>query len=203
MITIIDYGLGNLASVKNMVKKVGGRARITDVIDEIAEAEKLILPGVGAFGMGMKNIKERGLQEAIDHAVLKNKTPMMGICLGAQLLTMGSEESDTEGLGYVPYKTVLFRPTDRKIKVPHMGWNEITFTKPDHPIFAGLSGRQRYYFVHSYYIEQNDTEHLLATCSYDGDFAAGIVSDNVIGFQFHPEKSHKFGMALMKNFVNL
>lgn len=201
MITIIDYGLGNLASVKNMIRKVGGKSVITADSDQIASADKLILPGVGAFGVGIRNIRERGLEEVIRKRAIDDKIPLLGICLGAQLLTSGSEESDEKGLNLINAETKKFVLSDSNLKVPHMGWNQIKPEKEAHPLFAGCRENQRFYFVHSYYMSC-PLENLLCSSDYGGPFASGIVSDNIMGVQFHPEKSHVFGMDLMLNFIS-
>jgi glutamine amidotransferase len=201
MITIIDYGLGNLASVKNMIRKVGGKSEITADPEKIAKADKLILPGVGAFGVGIKNIRERGLEAIIKKRALQDKIPLLGICLGAQLLTNSSEESDDLGMALVNAETKRFKFEDVNIKVPHMGWNEIHPEKNDHPLFLDCRENQRFYFVHSYYMQCASNE-LLCSSNYGQTFASGIVNDNIMGVQFHPEKSHVFGMALMKNFIS-
>lgn len=201
MIRIVDYGLGNLASVRNMVQKVGGKAEITSNPEEIRQASKLILPGVGAFRKGMDHLNERGLTNVIKETAL-NGTPLLGICLGAQLLTQHSEEGDAEGLGLIPAKTVRFQPADPSLKVPHMGWNEIE-VKQTHPLFQGTRPHQRFYFVHSFYMHCEEEANVLCTAEYGRTFHAGIIKDKIIGLQFHPEKSHVFGMAVMKNFVEL
>jgi glutamine amidotransferase len=201
MITIVDYGLGNLASVRNMIKKVGGEGVISKDPEVIRKASKLILPGVGAFGVGMKNLTDNGLKEAL----LENAgqgTKVMGICLGAQLLTKHSEENNTDGLGLINAQTKKFVPSDQNLKVPHMGWYNIAVNKPDHPLFKGIQKQPRYYFVHSYYMSCEEDSNLLCSCTYEHPFAAGIVNENVAGFQFHPEKSHVFGMKIMENFIN-
>ena len=201
MVRIIDYGLGNLASVKNMVHKVGGKAEITSDLEAIRSAEKLILPGVGAFRKGMENLNEKGIPAAIKEAT-SNGASILGICLGAQLLTDHSEEGDAEGLGLIPAKTIRFQPEDPTLKVPHMGWNEIKVAQ-DHPIFSNTRDQQRFYFVHSYYMQCEEEGNVLCTAEYGQRFHAGIIKDKIIGLQFHPEKSHVFGMQVMKNFVEL
>lgn len=201
MITIIDYGLGNLASVRNMIKKVGGEGQISSDPDVIRKAEKLILPGVGAFGVGMKNLIDSGLQEAIKENTASG-TKLMGICLGAQLLTNHSEENQVDGLGLIAAHTKKFNLSDPQLKVPHMGWFNISLDQPEHPLLQNLQDTPRYYFVHSYYMHCDNAVNQLCSCTYEHPFAAGIVQDNVAGFQFHPEKSHVFGMRIIENFIN-
>ncbi len=202
MITIVDYGLGNLASIKNMIKKVGGEATISSNLEEIGNASKLILPGVGAFNKGMENISNMGLQSILNKKVLEDRVPILGICLGMQLLTNYSEEGDVKGLGWIDAKTARFRLSSKILKVPHMGWADISINQKQHPIFSGLEDTIRYYFVHSYYVRCKSEKNVLCTAKHEIDFACGIVKDNIIGFQFHPEKSHKFGMTLLKNYID-
>ena len=201
MIGIIDYGLGNLASVKNMIKKVGGDAIISADVNELSECEKLILPGVGAFGQGMQNLKDKGLDRYVKEEA-QNGKKILGICLGAQLLTSHSEEGNVEGLDLIKAETRKFVLSDPKLKVPHMGWFQVDFKQMQHPLFDGLSNDQRYYFVHSYYMDCSSEEDVLCSCDYEITFAAGIAKGNIAGVQFHPEKSHVFGMKLMSNFLN-
>lgn len=202
MIAIIDYGLGNLGSIANMLKVIGEKNIITDDKETILSADKLILPGVGAFDAGMKNLKEKGLTKVINKAALEDKKPILGVCLGMQLLGMESEEGNLKGLGLIPFTSRKFQFFgETKLAIPHMGWDIVNFIQ-NHPLTTGLKGRQRYYFVHSYYAVCEHKENILMTCDYGYEFAAAVVKDNVIGVQFHPEKSHDFGMNLLKNFVN-
>ena len=200
MIAIIDYGLGNLGSIANMLKIIGEKNIITDDIDTILSADKVILPGVGAFDAGMKNLNEKGLSEAIKKIALEDKKPVLGICLGMQLLGEKSEEGNLEGLGLIPFTNRRFEfPENTELKIPHMGWDIVRF-KQTGPVDK-LDGQQRYYFVHSYYAVCSNEENVLMTCDYGYEFAAAVVRENVLGVQFHPEKSHNFGMALLENFV--
>lgn len=198
MITIIDYGMGNLGSIANMIKKIGHKSIITSDIDEIQKATKLILPGVGAFDNGMKNLESLGFIEVLNKKVLEDNTPILGICLGMQLMTKSSEEGNLLGLGWVDAQTKKF--VSDTLKVPHMGWNIIKHQKQS-KLFEELESEKRYYFVHGYYVECNTNEYILATTNYGYEFVSSFEKDNIIGVQFHPEKSHKFGMRLMKNFV--
>jgi glutamine amidotransferase len=201
MITIIDYGLGNLVSVKNMLKKLGVDSVITDNKEEIGSAKKLILPGVGAFDNGMKQIKQKELRDVLNQKVLIEKTPILGICLGMQLLTKGSEEGDEAGLGWIDAYTVKFSFEDKSLKVPHMGWNYIDVKKDNLLITEKI--KQRFYFVHSYYVKCNQPSDIIATSNFGIDFTCAINHDNIYGAQFHPEKSLKFGMSLLKNFASI
>lgn len=201
MIAIIDYGLGNLGSIANMLKVIGEKNIITSNGKEIEAADKLILPGVGAFDAGMANLNRNGLTDIIKEQVRNKKKPILGICLGMQLLGRKSEEGKAEGLALIPFDNRRFRFTNGAgLKIPHMGWDVVDF-KIVHPLLDGIKGQQRYYFVHSYYAVCDDQENILMTCDYGYEFAAAVVKDNVVGVQFHPEKSHNFGMALLENFV--
>lgn len=202
MIGVIDYGIGNVSSIVNMLKKIGEEALLVRTPEEIKSSEKIILPGVGSFDAGMKKLRASGLVDAIiTHAVI-NKKPTLGICLGMQMLGRNSEEGSEEGLGLIPFDTIKFQLDSRKdLKVPHMGWNIVTMELKDDPILQGLEGTQRYYFVHSYHAKCDKKENVLMNCDYGYLFPAAVKSGNVYGFQFHPEKSHKFGMALLENFA--
>lgn len=200
MIAIINYGLGNLASIKNMCRRLGIDAVITDDAEKIKEASHLLLPGVGHFKRGMANLNESGLREVITKEVMENKKPILGICLGAQLLTKHSEEGDIDGLGWVDAKTVRFDAEKLgKLPIPHMGWTDI---KPDGncELMKNLPEDPRYYFVHSYHFLFEQQEEVTATAVYGYEFACAFQKGNVFGAQFHPEKSHKFGMRLLENF---
>ncbi len=201
MIAILDYGLGNLGSISNMLKVIGERSRITNEKETIEMADGIILPGVGAFDAGMSRLEESGLAEVIRVEAAKGK-PILGICLGMQLLGRRSEEGSLAGLGLIPFECRRFQLEDPTLKVPHMGWDVVTFAK-EHPILRGLTGQQRYYFVHSYHAVCDAAENVLMTCDYGYEFAAAVVRENVIGVQFHPEKSHDFGLALLGNFVEI
>ncbi len=202
MITILHYGMGNLGSILNMFKRIGVAAEVCERPEELAKASKLLLPGVGAFDAAMQRINGiAGFREALDHKVLIEKVPILGICLGMQLLTLGSEEGRLPGLGYIPGQTLRF-PTSQDLKVPHMGWNLIQQVKTN-PLTANLPEEPRFYFVHSYYVKVHDPAHRAATAHYGLDFDAVIQKDHIFGAQFHPEKSHRFGMQLLKNFAEI
>jgi len=205
MIAIINYGLGNVGSIQNMLKKIG----YADVIvskneDEINTAEKLILPGVGAFDNGMDKINESGLLPVLNENVLVRKKPVLGICLGMQLLTKGSEEGKRKGLGWINAETVKFSfgSENAELKIPHMGWNFVKNIRL-HSLTKDLDETYRFYFVHSYYVSCKNESDILMKCHYGVDFTCAVQKDNIMGVQFHPEKSHKFGMRLLKNFVEL
>jgi glutamine amidotransferase len=205
MITIINYGIGNLTSVKNMLKKAGSEdVRISNNPEEIAAADKLLLPGVGHFDYGMKKLHESGLIPLLEKRVLQNKVPILGICLGAQLMTKRSDEGTTLGLGWVDAETVKFESArmPENYKIPHMGWN---YVKPQKNValFDNLPEASRFYFTHSYHLKMNNPADEWLTAHYGYDFCAAYQTENIFACQFHPEKSHKFGMQLLKNFVAL
>lgn len=204
MITIVDYGTGNLSSIANMLKRVGCPSVITSDASQIAEAKKLILPGVGAFDTGMRNLHELGLVAILDRKAREERVPILGICLGMQLFVSGSEEGDLAGLGWIDGRVLKFKPdaSDKNLKVPHMGWNQIEQAK-ESKLFQEADSEQRYYFVHSYYVRPSHDEDVLAKTSYGSAFASALERENIAGVQFHPEKSHKFGMKLLKNFAEM
>lgn len=204
MIVIVDYGVGNLKSIQNMLKKVGASCAISKDPNKIMEAEKLILPGVGHFDHGMKNLTESGLIQSLNQKVIEQQCPILGICLGAQLLGISSEEGTNEGLGWVKMRVVKFDKDKLppKLKIPHMGWNFIQKSK-DSRLLHGLSDESRFYFVHSYHMLIEEEQNQLTKTNFGYDFTSSVEFNNIYGVQFHPEKSHHFGMQLMKNFVDL
>jgi imidazole glycerol phosphate synthase glutamine amidotransferase subunit len=203
MITIVNYGLGNLGSIHNMLKRIGVDSVVSAAEEEIAAAGKLILPGVGHFDRAMTLIEESGLRRVLDHKALTEKVPVLGICLGMQLLTEGSEEGVMPGLGWIPGRTVRFRFDERpELKIPHMGWNYVEPVRHG-PFTDGIDDAFRFYFVHSYHVVVDSAEDAVLTTEYGIRFNSGISRGNVFGVQFHPEKSHKFGMRLLKNFAEL
>lgn len=201
MIHIIDYGAGNIGSIVNMIRKAGGSSEITADPSVIMSASKLILPGVGHFDHGMKKLKESGLISALTKKVVEEKCPILGICLGAQLMTKSSEEGTEKGLGWFDAEVIRFDET-KNVRIPHMGWNYIEIAK-NTPLSKDFFEESRYYFVHSYYMKANRREDVLFDTVYGGTFASGLQRDNIYAVQFHPEKSHKFGLKLMQNFLEL
>jgi len=201
MIAILDYGLGNLGSISNMLKVIGEKSKITNDVEIIRKSDGIILPGVGAFDAGMSKLNESGLTDVIKEEADKGKQ-ILGICLGMQLLGNRSEEGSMPGLSLIPFECKKFNFVDKSLKIPHMGWDIVDFRK-QHPLLEGLTGQQRYYFVHSYYAVCENSDNVLMTCDYGIEFACSVVKDNVMGVQFHPEKSHDFGLALLTNFVNI
>lgn len=202
MIAILDYGLGNLGSIANMLKVIGEKSKITSKPEEIKAADGIILPGVGAFDAGMQKLNESGLTQIIKGCASKGN-PILGICLGMQLLGRRSEEGTLPGLGLIPFECKKFSfADDSDLKIPHMGW-DIVDIRQRNPLVNNLQGTQRYYFVHSYHAVCDCKENVLMTCDYGYEFAASVVKENIMGVQFHPEKSHDFGLALLTNFVGM
>lgn len=204
MIAIIDYGVGNLGSIGNMLKKLGVPAIITADAAVIADASKLILPGVGAFDYGMQKLHDSGLIPVITEKTQQQKTPFLGICLGMQLMTRRSEEGQLPGLGWFAADTRRFDATRLKPgeKIPHMGWAEVNITQP-HALPENLGEAPRFYFVHSYHVVCDHAADAILTAHYGYEFVAGFARGHIMGVQFHPEKSHRFGMQLLQNFSRL
>ena len=202
-IVIIDYKLGNIASIINMVKKIGYLATLSDDPVEIFKADSILLPGVGTFDRGMQKLNKSGLIPVLNDKVLKQGTPILGICMGMHLLTKKSEEGNLSGLGWIDCETKKIQPCkENKLKVPHMGWNTVS-PKVKNSIFKGFEEDPRFYFVHSFCVECKKTDNILGTTHYGQEFVSSIYKDNIYGVQFHPEKSHRFGMQILKNFLEL
>ena len=201
MITIIDYGLGNLGSIKNMLKYIGVASEIQSDLESIKRAQKIILPGVGKFDTGMSRINQSGLRDILNYKALKEQVPILGICLGMHLLTNGSEEGSLAGLGWIDAYVKKFQ-ANKNLKVPHMGWNLVK-TSNLNTLNESFPIESRFYFVHSYYVEVAKAENSMFKTFYGNEFDSGIFSKNIYGFQFHPEKSHKFGMMLFEQFTKL
>jgi len=200
MIVIIDYGMGNLGSIHNMLNKVEAQSIITSDLDQINNADKIILPGVGSFDEGMKNIRKLGFESIIYEKVRNGNTPVLGICLGMQLLLGSSEEGNQSGLSLIAGYVKKFEYNQHSLRIPHMGWNELTITQPENQLVIDLPPEQRFYFVHSYYVVCENSEDILFRTNYGVEFTSGLNRDNLWGVQFHPEKSHKFGMKILENF---
>jgi len=199
-VSLVDYGLGNLGSVANMLKRVGAETRFVSTPEEILASDRVLLPGIGAFDTGMKLLAGDGRVEAIKEFAQSGK-PLLGICLGMQLLLDGSEEGIAPGLGLIPGTSKRF--ADRAdLRVPHMGWNIVNPARDD-TLVAGLDPDSRFYFVHSYKVVPTHDEHVLGVTEYGGPFASMIRSGNIMGAQYHPEKSHAFGMRVLSNFAAL
>jgi len=203
MIAIVNYGVGNLASVKNMLKKAGYESELVSNAEAIERATKIILPGIGAFDHCMTEFNNSGLREAVTQKTLKDKTPLLGICVGLQMLMENSEEGVEPGLGWIAGKTVKFKKEKLgDLKIPHMGWTSVQIAKKT-ALTEGLGDQPRFYFVHSYYVQPDDKTDEMLTAHYGYDFTAAVNRDNIYGAQFHPEKSHKYGMKILENFARL
>jgi len=200
MIGVIDIGLGNVGSVVNMLKKLGADSIVCDVPEKVERASKIILPGVGAFDAGITRLKESKLDKIIGHKVLNEKLPLLAICLGMQLITKSSEEGALPGLGWIDAKTTKFKFESQELKIPHMGWN-IANVRKNSKLLKNFDEEMRFYFVHSYFVECANDEDVLLTASYGHEFTAAIEHENILAAQFHPEKSHKFGKQLFRNFL--
>jgi glutamine amidotransferase len=203
MLVIVDYGVGNLASVSNMLKKIGVReVSVSGDHNVVSKAKKILLPGVGAFDGGMKNLQASGLIPILNEKALKEKVPVLGICLGMQMLGNKSEEGELPGLGWIDAETIRFRSKPGEdIRIPHMGWEYVS-VKKENPLLS-KSERSRFYFVHSYHVRCKKSENELATCHYGSDFTCMVNEENIFGAQFHPEKSLRFGMEFLENFSRL
>ena len=199
-VSLVAYGLGNLGSVVNMLKRAGAEARLVTSPQEILDSERVLLPGIGAFDEGMARLRNLGLEGPLKEFAASGQ-PLFGICLGMQLLLDSSEEGEASGLGLIPGRSVRFDGASG-IRVPHMGWSAVAPTRPD-PLVADLPDESRFYFVHSYRVVPDRPADELGTSTYGTPFASMIRSDNVMGAQYHPEKSHSFGMTILKNFAAL
>jgi glutamine amidotransferase len=201
MIVIIDYKTANLGSIINLFKRIGVAARVAEKPKDIQDATHILLPGIGHFDTCARNLRQLGFADVLESMVKEKQVPLLGICVGAQLLTKGSEEGNESGLGWIDAVTRRFPLIDSpNYKVPHMGWNVAVPPCP-HPLFTGFETPPRFYFVHSYFMQCDRSESVLSLTTHGLEFASGIVKDNIAGVQFHPEKSHRFGMQLLKNFA--
>jgi glutamine amidotransferase len=202
LIAIVDYDIGNLAAVANMLQRLGAACEITADARRIEQADRLILPGNGAFDACMHNLRASGLVPLLAQKVLQEKVPLLGICVGAQMLGHRSEEGQTSGLGWLDQR-VRRLPSVPGLRVPHMGWNSVRVEQPGHALTAGLETDARFYFVHSYFMEPADGVDTLLSADYGGRFAAAVARGNIVGVQFHPEKSHRYGKRLLANFAGV
>ncbi len=200
---IINSGLGNVASIQRMLERVGGYGVLVSSSKECMESDALILPGVGHFDEGMRALRNADLIETIKKRVCDDKVPILGICLGMQILCRVSDEGSEMGLGLIAADVKKFYfPANDKLKVPHMGWNVVRQASSN-PLISNTEKEQRFYFVHSYRVVPDDPSIVIGAADYGGEFCAAFQQANVFGVQFHPEKSHRFGMALLKRFVEL
>ena len=200
MLIIVDYGVGNLHSIQNMLKKAGVDSKISNQLQEITSASKILLPGMGAFDNCMEKLEASGLRPIVEQKAIREKVPVLGICVGLQMFMESSEEGRLPGLSWIKGSTIRFRPEKMQDnqKIPNMGWHEITPKKPSR-LLQNLED-SRFYFAHSYHVQPLETADILMTALYGYEFTVGIERDNLVGVQFHPEKSHRFGMQLLKNF---
>ncbi len=194
--------MGNLRSVQKAFERIGVHVKISGISEEILGAEKLVLPGVGHFEQGMKNIKSKGLFDVLNTAVLDTKTPIIGICLGMQLMTEFSEEGNCDGFGWIKGKTKRFAFNSNGLKIPHMGWNNLSVRNTD-SLYKGITEDNFFYFVHSYYVTCDNDTDILAETYYGNSFVSSFHKENIFGCQFHPEKSHDKGLQILKNFTDM
>lgn len=202
-IAIINYGMGNLHSVYKKLKQVGANPQLVTTKNEILAADKIVLPGVGHFEKAIENLKQLGIYDALNEAVLVKKTPILGICLGMQLMGTESEEGNAKGFGWVESRVVRFNIKNRlKYKVPQTGWNTINISK-DSNLLKGIENKSEFYFLHSYHYVDNNPDDILTTTDFEYEFVSAVEKENIFGTQFHPEKSHHNGTQLFKNFIQL
>lgn len=200
MITIIDYGMGNLRSVQKAFERLRIPAKISYNVTDILNADKLVLPGVGHFAQGLSNLKKRDLFETLNEVVMEKKKPILGICLGMQLMTEFSEEGNCEGFGWIKSNTKRFILKPNGLKIPHMGWNNLAIRNCN-SIFQSITSDNFFYFVHSYHITCKNETDILAETNYSNNFVSSFQKENIYGCQFHPEKSHDSGLLVLKNFA--
>lgn len=204
MITIVNYGLGNIQAIANIYKRLNVPVEVVGTSEELAKAKKIILPGVGAFDWAMSLLNNSGMRSCLDEQVKVKKIPILGICVGMQMLARRSDEGELDGLGWIDAEVKKFDETafTQKTHLPHMGWNDVIPKRKD-CLFRGMEINPRFYFLHSYYFSPINPEEVLAVTDYNGLFASAVRSGNVYGAQFHPEKSHQWGIQLLKNFSEL
>jgi glutamine amidotransferase len=204
MIAIVDYGLGNIAAFASVYNKANIKVSVARAASDLKGASKLILPGVGHFDHAMRLLQQSGMRDALDQMVLRDKVPVIGVCVGMQILARSSEEGELPGLGWIDAEVRAFKSSDaaRDMSVPHMGWNDVRPASTNR-LFDELQDSARFYFLHSYYVNCDRQEDVLATCNYGADFTCAVQSSNIYGVQFHPEKSHSFGNRLLVNFARL
>lgn len=200
MIAIIDYDVGNITAVANMLQRLGLKCLMTHKVEDVIEADRIILPGNGAFDECVKNLRSSGLIPAIESRVLTEGVPLLGICVGAQMLGLSSEEGVEPGLGWIDMTVHRF-PDTETLPVPNMGWQEVILAQSGNPLLSRLESGSRFYFVHSYFMKPKNPADLLLSASYGQEFAAAVARKNIAGVQFHPEKSHRFGKQLFEGFA--
>ena len=204
MISIVDYGLGNILAFTNIYKRLNIPVRVVSSSAELETAERIILPGVGSFDWAMSRLNESGMRETLDSLVLKKRVPVIGICVGMQMMAKRSDEGQLDGLGWIDAKVKRFDESTftQSTHLPHMGWNDVVPVM-SHPLLEGLETDAQFYFLHSYYFSETNSDQVLAQTDYNGLYTSGIHSDNIFGVQFHPEKSHHWGVRLLKNFAGM
>jgi glutamine amidotransferase len=204
MITIVDYGVGNIFAFQNVYKRLDIPTKIAKSGQDLIDAEKLVLPGVGSFDYAMNQLNISGMREKLDELVLVKKIPVIGICVGMQIMGNRSDEGELEGLNWIDSEILKFdeRLINQRTKLPHMGWNDVIPVK-NHPLFIGLEEEAIFYFLHSYYFKCNNPEESIAVSDYGISFSSAVNRENIFGIQFHPEKSHQFGEKLLNNFARL
>jgi len=200
MIVIIDYALGNVRSIYAKLHQMGEEVKISNDIADIKKADKFILPGVGSFDRGMSNLSDIGIIGELNKKVIKEKTPVLGICLGMQLFTQNSQEGEKKGLSYIDAETIKFNFPREQYSIPHMGWNNIDIKK-ECDILTKIANQSRFYFVHSFHLKCNFEQDVIASTHYGYEFPSIIQHENIFGVQFHPEKSHNQGLQLLRNFA--
>jgi len=200
VIAIIDYDIGNITAVSNMLSRIGLQSQITSLAEDVERADRIILPGNGSFDACMKNLRATGLIPVLEHKVLEQHTPLLGICVGAQMLGLGSEEGVEQGLGWLDMEVLRF-PDMPDLRVPHMGWNHVRSMSFAHALTCEMANDARFYFVHSYYMQPKNSSDILMSATYGIEIAAGVSRGNISGVQFHPEKSHRFGKQLLASFA--
>lgn len=200
MIAIIDYDVGNIAAVANMLQRLGVRSEMTNDPAVVAEADRIILPGNGSFDACMRNLRSTGLLPLLERRVFTEGVPLLGICVGAQMLGIESDEGTEPGLGWLDMRVARF-PDLPGLRVPHMGWNQVRPVNATHYLSNGMDAEARFYFVHSFYMEPRESVNILFRATYGIGFAAGVIKQNIIGVQFHPEKSHRYGKQLLTAFA--
>jgi len=204
MIAIVDYGLGNTQAFANIYKRSNIDAILASTADELERADRIILPGVGSFDWAMQCLERSGLRQSLDELVMVEKRPVLGVCVGMHMMAGSSEEGDEPGLGWIDaeVKRFAFEAGNERLMLPHMGWNDVE-PHQESPLLRGLDAESRFYFLHSYYFASNKEADVIATADYGGSFACGVQSGNCYGVQFHPEKSHGWGIQLLKNFAEV
>jgi len=203
MISIINYGLGNLKAIQNVYSRLGIKSNFVSTIEELSRATKLILPGVGSFDYAIDKLNKSGMLDCLNNLVIEKEIPILGICVGFQMMTKSSEEGKLEGLGWLNARVKKFDITNNEsMLLPHMGWNDVEVSQ-NSPLFINLEHFSKFYFLHSYYIKSNIEQQIIAYSNYGGKFACALNKNNIFGVQFHPEKSHHFGIKLLENFAKV